>query len=403
MSQIISLSIFFIFVIVYYYVVRRKYARFDYSPINYMIDKLYNNWYSKNASLINRKKTTVYDIDKALFQLKTEVEKKGIDNKLINEYISSLEKLNSRPKLGIKDVIIGFLGLISTNSWIESQFNTIGINDVMRFFQDSDTLKNLIVIIHFLLIVLIVVLFVFFLYVMLRIETVHKDTQKIFLLKRLEEIWCYETNQEEKTLNEILREGETYKNTVFLKFKSEKTNFDRRFDESIGEKIFDNASIVNDILSNSKNRIISFISGFINFILGFILPLLLIIVILSFDFLFSNFLSNKSNWIVVPIINIVLFIFSLVLLILWLIIYDSHIGTFVTKRNEIKKINQVSILYNKRRLKRSWIQGVLYISLIIIFWLISMGFNSDIKIGIIIQCLLISICSLINFFITIKK
>ena len=403
MSQIISLSIFFIFVIVYYYVVRRKYARFDYSPINYMIDKLYNNWYSKNASLINRKKTTVYDIDKALFQLKTEVEKKGIDNKLINEYISSLEKLNSRPKLGIKDVIIGFLGLISTNSWIESQFNTIGINDVMKFFQDSDTLKNLIVIIHFLLIVLIVVLFVFFLYVMLRIETVHKDTQKIFLLKRLEEIWCYETNQEEKNLNEILSEGETYKNIVFLKFKSEKTNFDRRFDESIGEKIFDNASIVNDILSNSKNRIISFISGFINFILGFILPLLLIIVILSFDFLFSNFLSNKSNWIVVPIINIVLFIFSLVLLILWLIIYDSHIGTFVTKRNEIKKINQVSILYNKRRLKRSWIQGVLYISLIIIFWLISMGFNSDIKIGIIIQCLLISICSLINFFITIKK
>lgn len=84
MLEVITLIIFLLSVLIYFSIVKNKGKRYGNSAIFYIIEKVYEEWYSRknNGHIINKKNVTKFEVDRVIFELKKSLIGRGI-NKLI--------------------------------------------------------------------------------------------------------------------------------------------------------------------------------------------------------------------------------------------------------------------------------------------------------------------------------
>ena len=77
MASIISYYVVCFVMGVYYIYKKAEDKRFGASPYNKKIEEVYKKWYRRNGNLLNKEITTIPEINKILYELKTESEKHG--------------------------------------------------------------------------------------------------------------------------------------------------------------------------------------------------------------------------------------------------------------------------------------------------------------------------------------
>ena len=130
MIQIISFFICSIIFLIYLEIKKKKYKKLANSPIFSIIEREYNRWYSKEnrGSQINKKTTSVFEIDQAINLLKKKLVQKGITRNQIQNYIEFLDK-NSMGRNRLLDIFVGTLTFIGTNSLLRELItNQINLN-----------------------------------------------------------------------------------------------------------------------------------------------------------------------------------------------------------------------------------------------------------------------------------
>ena len=118
MESLITIFILIAIFSIYYIFAKNKFRKYGNSPVNKKIDLIYSKWYRTSAFLLNRKNTTIYEIDKLLFLLKKELMDVGISENDIKSYIEMLKSYKESVQFGVKDVLIWILTFVTTNSHI---------------------------------------------------------------------------------------------------------------------------------------------------------------------------------------------------------------------------------------------------------------------------------------------
>lgn len=207
MIQIISFFICSIIFIIYLEIKKKKYKKLANSPIFSIIERDYNRWYSKEnrGSQINKKTTSVFEIDQAVNLLKKKLVEKGITRNQIQIYIKFLDD-RSMEKNSLFDILVGILTFIGTNTFLRelmaTQFNTL-FDDLLDNFLKEEIIfwifNFIILFVYFL-----VLIFVF--YKIIYIDDLHKESQKIFILNRIDEIWDFYEFSDKINKEEAIKE-----------------------------------------------------------------------------------------------------------------------------------------------------------------------------------------------------
>lgn len=235
MIQMISVFICSIIFIIYLEIKKKKYKKLANSPIFSIIEREYNRWYSKEnrGSQINKKTTSVFEIDQAVNLLKKKLVQEGINRNQIQIYIEFLDK-RSMGKTGLFDIFVGILTFIGTNTFLKevitilTQFITLSDPFIANLKKDESIFEifNLIIFsIYFL-----VVFFAF--YRVIYFYDLHKESQKIFILKRIDEIWDFYEFSNEINKEEAIKEFMKRENKVI--FTHLETNESKILDKVIG-------------------------------------------------------------------------------------------------------------------------------------------------------------------------
>lgn len=127
MESLITIFILIAVFCIYYTFAKNKFRKYGNSPVNKKIDLIYSKWYRKSAYLLNRNNTTIYEIDKLLFSLKKELMNVGISKDDIKLYIEMLKSYKENAQFGVKDILIGILTFVTTNSLVTDYVKKIRI------------------------------------------------------------------------------------------------------------------------------------------------------------------------------------------------------------------------------------------------------------------------------------
>lgn len=127
------------------------------------------------------------------------------------------------------------MGYFGTNNLIEKispdfgkLFSQLHINK--WFIEHLDTV---VIVGSTILLVVLTFLTIKVMYAVVNIDNIHKDTQRLFVLKRLNDIWEYTENTDVEELEVALQRNED--NVVFTKIKFSTSKFDQEFRESVGD------------------------------------------------------------------------------------------------------------------------------------------------------------------------
>ena len=255
MSSIIAYFTIFIIFGIYYFYKKRVNRRFGESPINKKIEIIYKKWYRINEYLLNKSTTKVPEINKLLYNLKERLEEEGIFQEHLEAYIKIIENNSSAPRLGIKDAIIAVLGFFTTNSLIKTQIEKFDINklpeQILKISKDEKMLQFVQNFYYILLNIIIIFSMGIFIYMIITFDTIHKDNQRLFVLKELDKIWSYDVDN-----TEISDDIRLLPNKIYTKIKWSQSNFDKVLNITIGEGVKKNLNITADIVSETSNRFV---------------------------------------------------------------------------------------------------------------------------------------------------
>lgn len=235
MIQIISFFICSIIFLIYLEIKKKKYKKLANSPIFSIIDREYNRWYSKEnrGRQINKKTTSVFEIDQAINVLKKKLVQEGINRNQIQTYIEFLDK-NSMERNALLDIFVGILTFIGTNSFLREMItNQIKFNTLFDNFID-DILKEETIFWIFNITILAIYFFtlIFVFFRIIYIDDLHKESQKLFILKRIDEIWEFIEYREKISKEEAIKEFVKGENRVI--FTHLETDESKILDKVIG-------------------------------------------------------------------------------------------------------------------------------------------------------------------------
>ena len=218
MIQIISFFICSIIFIIYLEIKKKRYKKLGNSSIFSIIEREYNRWYSKEnrGSQINKKNTSMFEIDQAVNLLKKRLVQEGITRNQIQNYIEFLDK-NSMKRNRLLDIFVGILTFIGTNSLLRELItNQINLNALFCNFNNIINEETIfwIFIITILAIYFFTLIFVF--YKIINIDDLHKESQKLFILKRIDEIWEFIEYREKISKEEAIKEFMEGKNKLIF-------------------------------------------------------------------------------------------------------------------------------------------------------------------------------------------
>ena len=360
MSEILTILSFLIIFLIFSEFKRRKNKRFNDSPFFVIIEKEYKKWHRMNGTVLNRKYTTAFEIDRILFELRSKLLDYGITKKEFENYIKFVESKGNQLSFSIKDIIIGLLTFLSTNTLISK----ILPNPTWEQIQDSlqglvSSLSEYNYIFNIILIFLLFILLIRSMYVISNFDNLNKEGQRFPLLKRLESIWEYEENTEISTTEDALkhREGNT-EEYVYTKINFSKSNFDKRLEAAVGETVFDNFAFI----FKKIEVVFTCLSSIFDWLLGFILPIMFLI---SSLWLLS--LEPKPN-----IQNILFKILSVIIYLLFILFSNSQMNVYsegiTYEKSDFSKKYQYNLVPVQRR---EWPSIICFVAYPIFFFLIN--------------------------------
>ena len=337
MSEILTILSFLIIFLIFSEFKRRKNKKFNDSPFFVIIEKEYKKWHRMNGRILNRKYTTAFEIDRILFELRSKLLGYGITKKEFENYIKFVESKGNQLSFSIKDIIIGLLTFLSTNTLISK----ILPNPTWEQIQDSlqglvSSMSGYNYIFNIILILLLFILLIRSMYVISNFDNLNKEGQRFPLLKRLESIWEYKENTEISTTEGALkhREGNT-EEYVYTKINFSKSNFDKRLEAAVGETVFDNFSF----MFQKIETIWTLISSIFDWLLGFIMPTIFLTI--SFWLLFFEYK------------NIIYIILSVIIYLLFISFCNSQLNVYsegiTYEKRDFSKKYQYKLVSVRRR------------------------------------------------------
>lgn len=340
MIQIISFFICSIIFLIYLEIKKKKYKKLANSPIFSIIEREYNRWYSKEnrGSQINKKTTSVFEIDQAINLLKKKLVQKGITRNQIQNYIEFLDK-NSMGRNRLLDIFVGTLTFIGTNSLLRELItNQINLNALFYNFNNIIKEESIfwISIITILAIYFLTLIFVF--YRIIYIDDLHKESQKLFVLKRIDEIWEFIEYREKVRKEEAIKEFMEGKNKLI--FTHLESNDSKILDKVIGKTLNEHSSFFMYLCSYLL-RILKF-QAILEWLLGIIF--LIPICLLSFAL---SVVSAPTN----VYFRFLLFSCSFVFTFIYYIFYSSFIDKYQKQCENKKEIYYFDYATKKKNVK----------------------------------------------------
>lgn len=272
MESLITMFILITVFSIYYTFEKNKFRKYGNSPVNKKIDLIYSEWYRTSAYLLNRKNTTIYEIDKLLFSFKKELIAVGISENDIKSYIEMLKSYKESVQFGFKDVLIGILSFGSTKSFVGDFVNNNQDNFVWKINTYLSNSENVNQAINTLIIIFAIVLLFGVIWMIIKLatlDTIHKKSQRLFVLNGLLNMWNYKENRDIEKISDInhLETGLVYVNLKFGKSK-----IDEFISVSLGESSNKYFYDIYDIFFAMLDKLNEKAKGFLQFIIAILIP-----------------------------------------------------------------------------------------------------------------------------------
>lgn len=335
MFQIIS--VFLTLVLLYAYLVYKEKAKKKYSGsiVFEIIDREYSNWYKKegNGTVINKKTASMFEVDKVVFKLKEKFENQGVTREQLKDYLNFLS--NDDPKkVGFYGIIISVFGYFGIDK-LKSLFPQLNnITDISKLFKDiADTFNTysnvVLIVLYFIFFIGILALLIYTSYKLATIDNMYIDTQKIYVLKRVEKIWDFEKDDSVFTTTEAKNIFKDRNNLIFTKLSNSRSKFDEDFDRAIGDTFNTNKEFFKNL---PLIRIFKW-QAIKEWFLGMLLP----VILLSSIFTLCYYMLNNDQ--LHFIFYLVFYILSLSVVYLFMLIYL----TLIDKQNKVIVPEQTNV------------------------------------------------------------
>lgn len=326
-----------------------------------LIEDEYLKWYHNNSNTLNDSNVSMYDIDSLIYKLKEILARRGITNSLVQEYVQYLELTASPPqKLLTKLVPTIFSFFVSSglfsffvlkipakestdttlkmtlSSWLK-YINPPTIEEILS----TNFISKISIIVYILIYMLIYILILYLYHFLLSGNNLFKNSRRLFVLKRLTEIWNYNVIRL-NTANWSQHNMLNNENYVLSDLKGKPDKLDLIISDCIGEDYMrENISIVFALFNIISPRIKKGLN-LLKRLCGSVCIIILLCTISVVSVLFPiNLLSFVSSsfigQILLLIINLIVQIF---LLLVYSVIFLSQIDKLSGK--ELPKANKES-------------------------------------------------------------
>lgn len=335
MFQIIS--VFLTLILLYAYLVYKEKAKKKYSGsiVFEIIDREYSNWYKKegNGTVINKKTASMFEVDKVVFKLKEKFENQGVTREQLKDYLNFLS--NDDPKkVGFYGIIISVFGYFGIDK-LKSLFPQLNnITDISKLFKDiADTFNTysnvVLIVLYFIFFIGILALLLYISYKLATIDNMYIDTQKIYVLKRVEKIWDFEKDDSVFTTTEAKNIFKDRNNLIFTKLSNSRSKFDEDFDRAIGDTFNTNKEFFKNL---PLIRIFKW-QAIKEWFLGMLLP----VILLSSIFTLCYYMLNNDQ--LHFLFYLAFYILSLSVVYLFMLIYL----TLIDKQNKVIVPEQTNV------------------------------------------------------------
>jgi membrane protein len=338
LESLITIFILIAVFCIYYTFAKNKFRKYGNSPVNKKIDLIYSKWYRKSAYLLNRNNTTIYEIDKLLFSLKKELMNVGISKDDIKLYIEMLKSYKENAQFGVKDILIGILTFVTTNSLVTDYVKKNQDNIFERINRYLSNQENVNQVINAFIIFLAIVIAFAFIWVIIKattLDTIHKKSQRLFVLNGLLNIWDYKENQDIEKISDITQ-PET--KTVYVNLKFGKSKTDEFIDTSLGEDYKKYFYAIYDVLVTILDNLNDMGKSILRFIFAILIPSIMGIISLGINFLLIYIWRSNSS----DITFATKVITSVFLLLCIVVIFMVYFGMFKSTFEKYKSIPDTS-------------------------------------------------------------
>ena len=349
MFQIISVLLTLILLFAYLKYKEKAKKKYSGSIVFEIIDREYSNWYKKkrNGIVINKKTASMFEVDKVVFKLKEKFEEQGVSKEQLKDYLDFLYT-DEPKKVGFYSIIISVFGYFGLDKFIKGFFPELNnITDISKVFNDiADTFNknsNYVLIVLYLLFFIGILALLFYIsYKLATMDNMYIDTQKIYVLKRVEKIWDFEKDNSVYTTTDARKEFKVRNNLIFPELKESKSKFDEDFERSIGDTFDINKEYFKGLPLIKKIKW----QGIKEWLLGMVLPLFLGIIILFMCY-FMKLQGNQIH----PIFLCLFYILTLCVVYLFMLIYltqiDKQNKVLVTEQTNLANLEQTEASYSE--------------------------------------------------------
>ena len=323
MESLITIFILIAIFSIYYIFAKNKFRKYGNSPVNKKIDLIYSKWYRTSAFLLNRKNTTIYEIDKLLFLLKKELMDVGISENDIKSYIEMLKSYKESVQFGVKDVLIWILTFVTTNSHITAYVKNNRGNIVKVINTYLSNPENVNKATNALIIFLAIVILFAVIWVIIKVatlDTIHKKSQRLFVLNGLLNMWNYKENLDIEKISEI-NQAET--GTIYVNLKFGKSKTDEFIVTSLGENSDKYFFAIYDKFVTKLDNLSDKVKKFLRFIFAILIQSILGLALYLITSLFLLIWSGVIN-----LTLVIAVITSAFLLIIIVIFFMMYFGVF---------------------------------------------------------------------------
>lgn len=349
MFQIISVLLTLILLFAYLKYKEKAKKKYSGSIVFEIIDREYSNWYKKkrNGIVINKKTASMFEVDKVVFKLKEKFEEQGVSKEQLKDYLDFLYT-DEPKKVGFYSIIISVFGYFGLDKFIKGFFPELNnITDISKVFNDiADTFNknsNYVLIVLYLLFFIGILALLFYIsYKLATMDNMYIDTQKIYVLKRVEKIWDFEKDNSVYTTTDARKEFKVRNNLIFPELKESKSKFDEDFERSIGDTFDINKEYFKGLPLIKKIKW----QGIKEWLLGMVLPLFLGIIIL-----FMCYVMKLQGNQIHPIFLFLFYILTLCVVYLFMLIYltqiDKQNKVLVTEQTNLANLEQTEASYSE--------------------------------------------------------
>lgn len=349
MFQIISVLLTLILLFAYLKYKEKAKKKYSGSIVFEIIDREYSNWYKKkrNGIVINKKTASMFEVDKVVFKLKEKFEEQGVSKEQLKDYLDFLYT-DEPKKVGFYSIIISVFGYFGLDKFIKGFFPELNnITDISKVFNDiADTFNknsNYVLIVLYLLFFIGILALLFYIsYKLATMDNMYIDTQKIYVLKRVEKIWDFEKDNSVYTTTDARKEFKVRNNLIFPELKESKSKFDEDFERSIGDTFDINKEYFKGLPLIKKIKW----QGIKEWLLGMVLPLFLGIIIL-----FMCYVMKLQGNQIHPIFLFLFYILTLCVVYLFMLIYltqiDKQNKVLVTEQTNVANLEQTEASYSE--------------------------------------------------------